>query len=252
MLFATGRRTVAAWLRAAGVGDDWRPYYYFISTLGRKAEPIAARLLRLVLKHVAAGPRLVFALDDTPTKRYGPHVEGAGIHHNPTPGPADSKYVYWVPRPSQLDPRITLGELPIGIQQLDDRLDGLKLDEIAVLHGCRHAFLALFQSRKLMVDQAVGGIVSIFRVPHAGIKQAITMHLARPGSDYRALLGLPLEQIEGVEVQMMIEEELDVIEQEHTVTAVLVDQLTQQTGSLERAGLGGNRGETGSKHAAHI
>jgi DDE superfamily endonuclease/Transposase DDE domain len=99
VLFATGRRTVAAWLRAAGVGDDWRPYYYFISAVGRKAESLAARLLRLVLARLPTGPRLLFALDDTPTQRYGPHVEGAGIHHNPTPGPADSKYVYghiWV------------------------------------------------------------------------------------------------------------------------------------------------------------
>ena len=38
--------------------------------------------------------RLTLALDDTPTKRYGPHVQGAGIHHNPTPGPAGSPYVY--------------------------------------------------------------------------------------------------------------------------------------------------------------
>jgi hypothetical protein len=99
ILFATGRRTVAAWLRAAGVGGDWRLYYYFISAVGRKAESLAARLLRLVLIDLSTGPRLLFALDDTPTKRYGPHVEGAGIHHNPTPGPADSKYVYghiWV------------------------------------------------------------------------------------------------------------------------------------------------------------
>jgi len=99
MLFATGRRTVAAWLRAAGVGDDWKPYYYFISAVGRKAESLAARLLRLVLARLPIGPRLLMALDDTPTKRYGPHVEGAGIHHNPTPGPADSKYLYghiWV------------------------------------------------------------------------------------------------------------------------------------------------------------
>ena len=32
-------------------------------------------------------------------QRYGPHVQGAGIHHNPTPGPAGSPYVYghiWV------------------------------------------------------------------------------------------------------------------------------------------------------------
>ena len=45
------------------------------------------------------GDRLLFALDDTPTPRYGPHVQGAGTHHNPTPGPAGEKYVYghvWV------------------------------------------------------------------------------------------------------------------------------------------------------------
>ena len=39
------------------------------------------------------------AIDDTPTARYGPCVEGAGIHHNPSPGPAGAKHVYghvWV------------------------------------------------------------------------------------------------------------------------------------------------------------
>jgi SRSO17 transposase len=39
------------------------------------------------------------AIDDTPTPRYGPCVEGAGIHHNPTPGPAGERHVYghvWV------------------------------------------------------------------------------------------------------------------------------------------------------------
>jgi hypothetical protein len=38
-------------------------------------------------------------LDDIPTERYGPHVQGAGVHHNPTPGPAGSPFVYghvWV------------------------------------------------------------------------------------------------------------------------------------------------------------
>ena len=43
--------------------------------------------------------RLTVALDDTPTQRYGPYVQGAGIHHNPTPGPAGSPHVYghvWV------------------------------------------------------------------------------------------------------------------------------------------------------------
>jgi hypothetical protein len=43
--------------------------------------------------------RLTFALDDTPTERYGRHVQGAGVHHNPCPGPAGSPFVYghvWV------------------------------------------------------------------------------------------------------------------------------------------------------------
>ena len=38
-------------------------------------------------------------LDDSPTARYGRHVEGAGVHHHPTPGPADGKWLYghnWV------------------------------------------------------------------------------------------------------------------------------------------------------------
>jgi len=37
--------------------------------------------------------RVVFARDDTPTPHYGPHVEGAGIHHNPTPGTAGGPFV---------------------------------------------------------------------------------------------------------------------------------------------------------------
>jgi hypothetical protein len=37
--------------------------------------------------------KLTPAIDDTPTQRYGPFVQGAGIHHNPTPGPAGSPHV---------------------------------------------------------------------------------------------------------------------------------------------------------------
>ena len=47
----------------------------------------------------APGDHLLFAIDDTPTARYGPCVQGAGIHHNPSPGPAGEKFVYghvWV------------------------------------------------------------------------------------------------------------------------------------------------------------
>jgi hypothetical protein len=55
--------------------------------------------LRLAVQVIAPGDCLLLALDDTPTKRYGPKVQGAGIHHNPTPGPADQKFLYghlWV------------------------------------------------------------------------------------------------------------------------------------------------------------
>jgi len=34
------------------------------------------------------------AIDDSPTKRYGPEVAGAGIHRNPTVGPDGAKFVY--------------------------------------------------------------------------------------------------------------------------------------------------------------
>ncbi len=41
-----------------------------------------------------AGGRITLALDDTPEKRYGRHVEGAGVPHDPTPGPAGGEFCY--------------------------------------------------------------------------------------------------------------------------------------------------------------
>jgi hypothetical protein len=99
ILFAVGRRTVTSWLRAAGVSDDFRDYYYFLAPLGRKAKSVATQLFLLLLRTLPLPDRLLVVIDDSPTKRYGPKVEGADIHHNPTPGPADQKYLYghiWV------------------------------------------------------------------------------------------------------------------------------------------------------------
>jgi hypothetical protein len=99
ILFAHGRRTVTTWLRAAGVSADYQDYYYFLAALGRKTKSVATGLLLLVLRTLPLPDRLVAVIDDTPSKRYGPKVEGAGIHRNPTPGPADQKYLYghiWV------------------------------------------------------------------------------------------------------------------------------------------------------------
>lgn len=99
MLFAGGRRTVTSWLRAAGITRDFSDYYYFIAAVGRRAQTLATRLFLLLCDQLPDQPRWLFAIDDTPTKRYGPKVQGAGIHHNPTPGPADAKFLYghlWV------------------------------------------------------------------------------------------------------------------------------------------------------------
>jgi hypothetical protein len=99
VLLARGRRTVTAWLRAQGILGDFDDYYYFLGSLGRKIEPLATRLFQLLLTQLPLGERIVLAVDDTPTRRYGPHVEGAGLHRNPTSGPDDHKFVYghlWV------------------------------------------------------------------------------------------------------------------------------------------------------------
>jgi len=102
LVFARGRRTVASWLRACAAGRDYKRYYYLLGSVGRKASAIAGALLRILTHRLPSdgpGAPLIFAIDDSPTKRYGPHVEGAGTHHNPPPGPAGAKFLYghvWV------------------------------------------------------------------------------------------------------------------------------------------------------------
>jgi hypothetical protein len=62
---------------------------------------LATALLGLIVQKFAPvlGDRILLGMDDSPTSRYGRHVEGAGVHHNPTPGPADGEWLYghnWV------------------------------------------------------------------------------------------------------------------------------------------------------------
>ena len=95
LLFARGRRTVTSWLRARA-GRDYKRYYYLLGSVGRKALAIAGVLLRILLKRLPGdgpGTPLVFAIDDSPTKRYGPHVEGVASITTPLrdrPGPRSS------------------------------------------------------------------------------------------------------------------------------------------------------------------
>src|SRR5262245_4430545 len=69
VLFARGRRTVSSWLRAAGLQDDYKNYYYFLGSLGRKIRWVGSVLLGKVLPILADDERILLALDDTPTKR---------------------------------------------------------------------------------------------------------------------------------------------------------------------------------------
>jgi DDE superfamily endonuclease len=98
ILLAHGRRTVTSWFRAAGITAEYRQGYVTVCAIGREAVHLAITV-QAAVQPVLKAKRLLAGIDDTPTPRYGPCVEGAGIHHNPSPGPAGQKHVYghvWV------------------------------------------------------------------------------------------------------------------------------------------------------------
>ncbi|HMB08393.1 MAG TPA: transposase [Isosphaeraceae bacterium] len=99
-VLARGRRTVTSWTRAVGLSREYKPCYTTVAAAGKQADNVSARLVNDAVRPLVADQgRLTLALDDTPTPRHGPHVQGAGIHHNPTPGPAGSAHLYghiWV------------------------------------------------------------------------------------------------------------------------------------------------------------
>jgi len=101
MFLADDRRTASAWFVAAGVQDDWDRFYDCLISVGRTSGKLATVVLGLVVRKFAPrfGDRILLGMDDSPTSRYGRHVEGAGVHHNPTPGPAGGEWLYghnWV------------------------------------------------------------------------------------------------------------------------------------------------------------
>ena len=101
MMLADDRRVAAAWFAAAGVQDDWDRFYDCLISVGRRTRLLALPLLITVVRKFEPGPdgHVTVAVDDSPTQRFGRHVEGAGVHHNPTAGPADGEWMYghnWV------------------------------------------------------------------------------------------------------------------------------------------------------------
>src|SRR5258708_34541603 len=106
VLFARGRRTVTSWFRAASITDEYKQAYRDVAAAGRNHHNSATSILSAVERLLAPQDDLIVALDDTPTPRWGPCVEGAGIHHNPNPGPAGEKYLYghvWVTLAALMD-----------------------------------------------------------------------------------------------------------------------------------------------------
>lgn len=100
IIFAKGRKTITSWFRAAGITQRYKAFYYFIGSIGRKTENIATILFEIMINLIySKDDRVLMAIDDGPTKRYGPKVQGAGIHRNPTTSPDGAKFIYghvWV------------------------------------------------------------------------------------------------------------------------------------------------------------
>jgi hypothetical protein len=99
IFLASGRRTATAWFRAADIAADFRAAYHTIYAVGRRTEQLAITAWLTARPCLIRHRRLLLAIDDTPTPRYGRQLQGAGLHHNPTPGPAGEKFVYghlWV------------------------------------------------------------------------------------------------------------------------------------------------------------
>jgi DDE superfamily endonuclease len=69
-VLALGRRTVTTWIRAAKLSGQYQSCYIAVASAGKKADPIARRLLiEVVFPLLKGATRLTLALDDTPTKQ---------------------------------------------------------------------------------------------------------------------------------------------------------------------------------------
>jgi hypothetical protein len=90
------RRTCTTWFRAGGIRDEFQRGYRAIGSTGRTTQAMSMSMLYDIVNSpaVAKSERIKLTLDDTPSQRYGPCVEGAGLHHNPTPGPSNQPFLY--------------------------------------------------------------------------------------------------------------------------------------------------------------
>jgi hypothetical protein len=85
ILFATGRRTVTSWFRAAAITDDFRAGYTTVCVVGRHVPHMAIGTF-FAVKPLLSGPRLTVAIDDTPTPRFGEAFPAGGYQAGDGPG----------------------------------------------------------------------------------------------------------------------------------------------------------------------
>ena len=77
------RRTVPQWIQAAQLSDDYRQVFYHMSHIGKDHQKLSDEMLKIITTQLAAiiatAATIRLVLDDSPTKRYGSKVEGAGF-----------------------------------------------------------------------------------------------------------------------------------------------------------------------------
>lgn len=154
-MLAGGRRTAASWFRAAGVKDDWDRFYDLLQAIGKNATSMLLPIVQRVIEKFDPGEEGYWkiAIDDSPTRRFGPCVEAANVHHNPTPGPADGPWMYghnWVCL-AMLIPHRFFGviALPLLSQLYVRKVDVPKLQRHAWKFRTKHQ-LALDLLRRVM------------------------------------------------------------------------------------------------------
>ena len=83
-ILCTGRHTISRVIQAAGAENEksYSTYYRFFSQAVWESDALGRVLVSMLLR-LQQGPRLTAIVDDTLSRRRGPHVWGAGFHHDP-------------------------------------------------------------------------------------------------------------------------------------------------------------------------
>lgn len=84
-VLAPGRRTVAAALRAVGLAREqtYHKYHRVLSRAVWSPRQAARQLLMQLARQFAPGGPLVFGIDDTIERRWGPKIKARGIYRDP-------------------------------------------------------------------------------------------------------------------------------------------------------------------------